>query len=109
MGHVHPVTSLSGVIASEAINNTRVQNPSRFRTSAMGLAPRASVAPCQAMRTTGRNATTPMAHLAAVSRRRRALTSEVLPQVHARVQRGDLVGVAVEWQRLALRELADAA
>src|SRR5688572_1200125 len=35
--------------------------------------------------------------------------SEVPAEVHSRVERGDLVSVAVEHQRLTLEELADAA
>src|SRR5690606_26441758 len=43
---------------------------------------------------------TPRTRAACSTRPDRAPPSKMLAQVHARVQRGDLFGIAVEWQRL---------
>src|SRR5256885_1251034 len=89
----------SGVIASDASKIRRVQSPSggqragaAWSRRSLPRRPGVSAAACDRVWTRFR---------------KRALV--VLLQIHAGVERGDLVGVAVEWEGRPPTELADPA
>src|SRR3954470_13204741 len=100
MAAFHPVSRLSGVSASVMQMNRIVQTPVSLVRSLSGFALRFPVNPAQ----------TSQAHGARLARNTIGFSSLIiLPQIHAGVQPGHLIAVAVEQHRLAHEELADAA
>src|SRR5262245_24489860 len=106
MGHDSPKTTRSGVMARLARSRRSVQSPSVLVTKLMGLAVRSS---CTARLTRTPRGARPAAHTAPFrARRPRRVTALVeLLQIHPRVEGRNLIGVAVEHERLAPAELAD--
>src|SRR5262249_44854930 len=103
----------SGVSASVMQRKRSVQMPVSLVRSLSGLALRLPVSAAQTSHANGPRAATKTAGLT-TKRRIRSLkpasgASVVAPQVHARIERCDLVAVAVEHLRLPPQELADAA
>src|SRR5437762_7388703 len=95
-----PVSRRNGVSASVTQMNRMVQTPVSFVRSLSGFALRFPVSPAH----------TSQAHGTRAARKTIGLRILiVLPQVHAGVQTGHLVAVAVEQHRLAHEEFADAA
>src|SRR5262245_5104106 len=99
-----PRSRRAGVTASEASRKRSAHAPVWGVSSSIGSGPSASRRKSIASRTAGADTA---ATTAAWTQRARALISEVLPEVHARVERRDLLGIAVEGQRLPAAQLAD--
>src|SRR5262245_27732353 len=96
----------SGVMARLQSRNRSVQSPSTFVTKLIGLGPRSRVAARNSSIASGvRHATHTRTFSA--TRDRRDMRSVGLLEVHPGVERGDLIGVAVEHQGLPSAELAD--
>src|SRR5262245_15280791 len=102
-----PETRLSGERVRRTRRMRRAQSPSQFVMKLIGLAVRSPRHVQNARKASGSRQSN---HTAALRLRwaRRVTASIELAQVHARVERGHLVGVAVEHERLAAAELADA-
>src|SRR4029434_6775016 len=100
----------SGVAARLASRMRKVQSPSVVVMKLMGLAPRSFRQAKWPRQASGARHATHTTTLSAVRPRRVIgdLGLVVLLQVHARVERRDLIAVAVERQGLPAAELADA-
>src|SRR5689334_204229 len=107
-GQDRPNRMRSGVVARLASRSLSVQSPSQLVTKLMGLAPRSRAAARQSSTASGARHRPQTATFSA-TRDRRDMPSVILSQVEPGIKRGDLVGVAVEHQRLPAAELADAA
>src|SRR5215510_11544408 len=111
MGQDQPLMMRRGVAVKLASRMRKVQSPSVLVMKLMGLAPRL---PTQARWPSHASGARHAAHTKTLSavRPRRVMGARglvVLLQVHARVERRDLIAVPVERQRLPATELADAA
>src|SRR6476661_9664970 len=106
----HPVRRRSGVSESVMQRNRSVQTPVSLVSVASGSALRLPVSAAQTSHANGPRAVTKTSGFRKNRRMRsgKCNDSVVLSQIHARVELGHLVAVAVEHQRLAPEELADA-
>src|SRR4029450_6337335 len=110
MGQDQPLRMRSGVAARLASRMRKVQSPSVLVMKLMGLAPRSLRQARWPSQASGARHAIHRTTLSAV-RPRRAIGDRglvVLLQVHARVERRDLIAVAVERQSFPAAELADA-
>ena len=96
IGQDQPSTSRRGVQASDATRKTRAVSPNSFRASEIGFAPRPPRAARQRIQVSG--ASEP-AKTAGFNQGRFTRSLEVLPEVHAAVEAGDLFRVTVEGER----------
>src|SRR5579863_3955194 len=96
-----------GVIARVITRKRKVQSPVAWVMNSIGFAPKLSVNP---LHTSSRAGTRQSAKTGTFIRRlprtRFHRMLEVLPQIHAGVKMGHLIGVPVEWERLAFEELS---
>src|SRR5262245_17763585 len=106
---LQPNVRRSGVIASEASSMRSAHAPVSCVSFATGSAPRSSVARPQASTSAGRIASDTTPACSQTLRDTRRARSELLGEIHAGVQRRDLVRVAVERLRRTPAEVADAA
>src|SRR5215212_9170921 len=104
MSRFQPVSARSGVIMSDSVINTSPINPvvriakfTLFTQSWWRYASHTSIAP----------GTAPFTMTSRLAKRVSSRRSEVDIEIHARVQARDLVGVAVEHERLPPTRLAD--
>src|SRR5262245_4578825 len=97
----------SGVRARLASRSRNVQSPSVLVMKLIGLAVRSSRQAHQPSAASGARHTTQTPTFSAI-RPRRLTRSIELSEIHARVERRDLIAVAVEHERVAAAELADA-
>src|SRR5436190_799258 len=104
-----PESHLSGVIASVMQRKRSVQAPVSFVRSLSGLALRLPVSPAETSHTAGATEARNAAGLRTRRTRRSDMASVVSAQVHARVQAGHLIAIAVEHERFPREELADTA
>src|SRR5215204_3488853 len=106
IGQVQPIRRRAGVHARLETSSTSAARPSSFSILATGSAPSASRLARTTMEASGTSAPIKIPGFNHGYGCRG--TSEVFLQVHARIQAGDLVGVAVEGQRGPPTEVADA-
>src|SRR2546426_7415806 len=106
IGHVQPKSVFRGVQASAATRKTSATRPSWLSAWAIGLAPSSPRQPRRRIAPSGTSAPTTTPGLSHGNGRARR-TLEELAQVHAGVEAGHLLGVAVEGQRRPATELAD--
>src|SRR5262245_55255598 len=102
-----PLIRRSGVIASVMQRNRRVQTPVSFVSALSGLALRWPVTAAHTSHAAGPSDARNARGLKTKRTVRSDIGSVVSPEVHAGVEARDLVGVAVEHERLAREELAD--
>src|ERR1700680_2804623 len=102
----------AGVMASVSITNMIVQPPVWWVTNSIGLAPRRPVKALQARSPSGASAnrkTTAFVHLFLRIAFNPNTLSEILAQIHAGIERGHLVGIAVEHQGRTAQKFAQTA
>src|ERR1041384_6099621 len=95
----------SGVTLSVIRRKMIVASPVQCVMTSIGFAPRLSVSANQPSSASGVSDEIKIAVLRSLS----FMALEILAQVHALIQRCDLIAVAVKGKRFALREFSDAA